>query len=82
MQQYVKRDGQERLTKVPADLDTKPYCEEHDLDLLRRIMAAVEKGHIPSARRELAVRRAVQKMMHDVKIRRREKAPPSPRRWR
>jgi hypothetical protein len=82
MQKYVKRDGQEPLTKVPADLDTKPYREEHDLDLLRRMMAAIEKGHIPSARHEVAVRRAVQKMMQDVKIRRREKAPPSPRRRR
>ena len=30
MQKYVKRDASERLTKVPADLDTKPYRDEHD----------------------------------------------------
>jgi hypothetical protein len=69
MQKYVKHDGQERLTKVPADLDTKRYREEHDPDLLRRMMAAIEKGHVPSARRKLAIRRAVQKMMHDVATR-------------
>jgi hypothetical protein len=71
MQKYVKRDGQERLTKVPADLDTKPYCQEHDLDLLRRMMAAIEKGPMPSARPKAAVRRAIQKMMDEVKTRRR-----------
>jgi hypothetical protein len=26
---------------VPTDLDTKPYRDEHDLDLLRRMMATV-----------------------------------------
>jgi hypothetical protein len=71
MQKYVKRDGQERLTKVPADLDTKPYRQEHDLDLLRRMMAAIEKGLVPSARPKAAVRRAIQKMMDEVKTRRR-----------
>src|SRR6202007_2766169 len=29
MQKYVKDIGDERLTKVPADLDTKPYRDEH-----------------------------------------------------
>ena len=48
MQKNVKRDGDERLSKVPADLDTKPYRDEHDFDLLRRMMAAVEKGHLRS----------------------------------
>ena len=76
MQKYAKHDGQERLTKVPADLDTKPYREEHDLDLLRRMMAAIEKGHVPSARRKVALRKAVQKMMHDVDTHRHEKTPP------
>src|SRR3984893_6513453 len=61
MQKYVKLDGQERLTKVPADLDTKPYRDEHDLDLLRRMMVAIERGHIPSARGKAAVRKAVQR---------------------
>src|SRR5580700_11008336 len=47
MQKYVKRFGDERLSKVPADLDTKPYRDEHDLDLLHRMMVGVEKGKAP-----------------------------------
>ena len=54
MQKNVKRDGDERLSKVPADLDTKPYRDEHDFDLLRRMMAAVDKGHLPSTRGKAA----------------------------
>ena len=34
MQKFVKTIGDERLNKVPADLDTKPYRDEHALDLL------------------------------------------------
>ena len=48
MQKYVKRIGDERLKKVPADLDLKPYRDEHDLDLLKRINDAVEKGRTPA----------------------------------
>ncbi len=47
MQKYVKRIGDERLTKVPDDLDTKPYCDEHDDDLLRRMLASIKKGDVP-----------------------------------
>ena len=53
MQKNVKRDGDERLSKVPADLDTKPYRDEHDFDLLRRMMAAVEKGRASARRGDL-----------------------------
>ena len=66
MQKYVKRAGDERLTKVPADLDTKPYRDEHDTDLLRRMMLAVERGHVPPARSAAAVRGAVHKVLHDA----------------
>jgi hypothetical protein len=66
MQKYVKRAGDERLTKVPADLDTKPYRDEHDTDLLRRMMAAVERGHVPPARSAAAVRGAVHKVLHEA----------------
>jgi hypothetical protein len=48
MQKYVKRIGDERLSKVPADLDLKPYRDEHDLDLLKRMNDAVEKGRTPA----------------------------------
>jgi hypothetical protein len=46
MQQYVKEMGDERLTKLPADLDLKPYRDEHDYDLMRRMKDATEDvGH-------------------------------------
>src|SRR6516225_2853836 len=41
MQKYVKRADDEGLTKVPADLDLKPYRDEHDNELLKRMAAAV-----------------------------------------
>ena len=43
MQKNVKRDGDERLSKVPADLDTKPYRDEHDFDLIKRMRKALTK---------------------------------------
>lgn len=48
MQQYVKQVGYERLTRLPADLDQKPYRDEHDRDLLRRMRAAIKKGRLPA----------------------------------
>ena len=82
MQKNVKRDGDERLSKVPADLDIKPYRDEHDFDLLRRMMAAVEKGHLPSTRSKAAVRKAIEKVMHHVEVHRGEKAFPAAKRRR
>jgi hypothetical protein len=41
MQKNVKEIGDERLTKVPADLDEKPYRDEHDYELLRRMEACI-----------------------------------------
>src|SRR3984885_6799790 len=63
MQKYVKRIGDERLTKVPDDLDTKPYCDEHDDDLLRRMALAVERGHHPGPRSRAVVHGAVKAVM-------------------
>lgn len=37
MQSYIKEIGDERLQRVPNDLDTKPYRDEHDRILLQRI---------------------------------------------
>jgi hypothetical protein len=83
MQKYVKRDGQERLTKVPADLDTKPYRDEHDLDLLRRMMAGIERGgYMPSARGKASLTKAVQNVIKDVHTDRREIALPATKRRR
>lgn len=43
MQRWVKRAGDERLTKVPRDLDLKPYRDEHDRDLLVRMQACTRR---------------------------------------
>lgn len=63
MQRYVKHIGDERLTKVPADLDLKPYRDEHDWDLIRRMQKAIDSGRVPpelgKARLKRAVRTAV-----------------------
>jgi hypothetical protein len=48
MQKYVKRIGDEGLKKVPADLDLKPYRDEHDFDLLQRMADCVAKGKVPA----------------------------------
>ena len=39
MSRYIKADAVEKLTKVPEDLDLKPYIDEHDDDLLKRMKA-------------------------------------------
>ena len=36
MQAYIKEIGDEHLRRVPADLDRKPYRDEHDKLLLER----------------------------------------------
>jgi hypothetical protein len=75
MQKYVKRDGNEQLTNVPADLDTKPYRDEHDFELLRRMIAATERGPIPSPQGKVALRKTVGKVMREVDTNRRAKTP-------
>ena len=72
MQKYVKTIGDERLTKVPKDLDLKPYRDEHDTDLLVRMAAAVERGHLPPGRSRAAVRRAIDKVKRDIAAHRHE----------
>ncbi len=48
MQENVKYVGDKRLTKVPADLDLKPYRDEHDTELLERMARAIARGHHPT----------------------------------
>jgi hypothetical protein len=43
MQKYVKAIGDEHLTKVPVDLDLKPYRDYHDYDLLRQMEKHIER---------------------------------------
>jgi hypothetical protein len=56
MRMYVKSIGDKRLSKVPRDLDLKPYRDEHDSELLRRIARALEKGPMRMGFRAYRVR--------------------------
>jgi hypothetical protein len=61
MQKYVKRIGDERLKKVPRDLDLKPYRDEHDFDLLQRMSDCVAKGKVPKGIDAAKVKRALER---------------------
>ena len=50
MQKYVKSIGDERLTKVPADLDLKPYRDYHDYDLMQRMVRHIDEAPGTSAK--------------------------------
>jgi hypothetical protein len=67
MQKYVKRIGDERLTKVPDDLDTKPYRDEHDDDLLRRMLACIVKGQVPQGFRRSQLHDAAQDIRNYIR---------------
>jgi len=54
MMKYVKTMGDERLTKLPPDLDLKPYRDEHDYDLMRRMKGAIETLATKAKRAPLA----------------------------
>ena len=47
MQKYVKSIGDERLKKIPDDLDLKPYRDYHDYDLLQRMERALTRSSTP-----------------------------------
>ena len=57
MQQYVKQMGDARLTKLPGDLDLKPYRDEHDYDLMRRMKGATEDKDHPLSEEGALARR-------------------------
>jgi len=59
MQKHVKAVGDERLTKVPADLDLKPYRDEHDFELLKRMHEAVERRQTPKGIDRSQIRKAL-----------------------
>jgi hypothetical protein len=63
MQKYVKRIGDERLTKVPADLDLKPYRDEHDDDLVKRMLECIEDKGTPKGIDAAMVKRAIERHM-------------------
>jgi hypothetical protein len=84
MQKYVKHIGDERLTKVPADLDAKPYRDEHDYDLLKRMNAALESRRVPKTIGSGRLRRAIERLDEEIKHHRRQadKPPAKPKRQR
>jgi hypothetical protein len=67
MQDNVKHIGDERLTKVPANLDLKPYRDEHDTELLERMALAIERGHHPSTHHPSKLHKEVQRTMAHIK---------------
>lgn len=72
MQKYVKRIGDERLTEVPADLDLKPYRDEHDYDVLKRIQTALQKGEVPSSIDSRKLHQSVGESLAALRARRRQ----------
>jgi hypothetical protein len=67
MQKHVKTIGDERLTKVPKDLDLKPYRDEHDDDLLRRMLASVKAGKAPKGLQVRDLAEAIQELRRRVR---------------
>jgi hypothetical protein len=66
MQKYVKRIGDERLSKVPADLDLRPYRDEHDDDLVRRMLDCIKRGLAPANVKAESVKRAIARHMPNL----------------
>ena len=62
-----KRIGDERLKKVPKDLDLKPYRDEHDDDLLRRMLASVRAGKAPKGIHVHDLAEAIQELRRHVR---------------
>jgi hypothetical protein len=74
MQKHVKTIGDERLTKVPPDLDLKPYRDEHDFDLLKRMLDCLDKGKVPPGIDEKKVRSAIARHQPELQERLKEMA--------
>jgi hypothetical protein len=67
MQKNVKHIGDERLTKVPADLDLKPYRDEHDDELVQRMLDCIARGEGPPGVKAEHVQAAVARHMPHLK---------------
>lgn len=84
MQKYVKSIGDERLKKVPDDLDLKPYRDYHDYDLLQRMDRALTRNSTPRAvasktfRQELADYMTAFRDEHRLDLRHGKIAPRAP----
>ena len=64
MQKYVKAIGDERLKKVPDDLDLKPYRDYHDYDLMQRMEKALDRSVAPRALASKALRQELADYLH------------------
>jgi hypothetical protein len=67
MQENVKYVGDKRLTKVPADLDLKPYRDEHDTELLERMARAIARGHHPTSHRPEKLHAGIHLTLSDIR---------------
>jgi len=67
MQDNVKYVGDKRLTKIPGDLDLKPYRDEHDTELLQRMARAIDRGHHPPSRHPHKLHKAIHATMSHIK---------------
>jgi len=78
MQKYVKTVGDERLKKVPKDLDLKPYRDYHDWDLMKRMEKAIGAGKLSPApkalRKEIAAYNSAFREQHRDAARKRKRA--------
>ena len=72
MQKYVKHIGDERLAKVPEDLDLKPYRDEHDFDLIARMRKALTRRGLRKGEDVATLRRAVEQYAAAQSMRRRD----------
>jgi hypothetical protein len=68
MQKYVKHIGDERLTKVPKDLDLKPYRDEHDDDVLQRMLKSARAGTLPKGFHAGDIAEAIKQMRAKVRL--------------
>jgi hypothetical protein len=74
MQKYVKTVGDERLKKVPKDLDLKPYRDEHDFDLIKRMRKALTAKGLRKGENAAALAKAVAEYETALKDQRRDAA--------
>lgn len=68
MQKYVKKIGDERLTKVPVDLDLKPYRDYHDYDLLQRMEQHLARGTVPAGIKKVELKNYAAAFREELRV--------------
>jgi hypothetical protein len=74
MQKYVKAIGDERLKKVPDDLDLKPYRDEHDFELIERMQKALTRRGLRKGEDAAALRKGVAQYVAAAKLGKKHRA--------